>query len=180
MSPNLIKHEYVDPKTKRSKIKKYERGEMLGRGGFAYCYAIESFDTQKKYACKIISKSKLKKKTTRLKLITEIKVHKLVSGHKNIVRFVKWFEDKERVYIVLELCKNKSLLDLVKTRGKLTESEVRYFMAQILSALRHIHSNNVIHRDLKLGNIFVCSNYMLKLGDFGLATKLEWRSQRKT
>ena len=61
---------------------------------------------------------------------------------------------------------------MVKTRKKLTTKEIRYFMLQIISAVQYMHNNRVIHRDLKMGNIFIDENVDLKIGDFGLATKL--------
>ena len=45
-------------------------------------------------------------------------------------------------------------------------------MLQLISAVEYMHSNRVIHRDLKLGNIFLNDNMEIKVGDFGLATKL--------
>ena len=45
-------------------------------------------------------------------------------------------------------------------------------MHQLISAVEYMHSNRVIHRDLKLGNIFLNENMEMKVGDFGLATKL--------
>jgi polo-like kinase 1 len=50
---------------------------------------------------------------------------------------------------------------------------------QIISALKYLHSHRVIHRDLKLGNLFVNEKMELKLGDFGLATKLDFEGERK-
>lgn len=47
-------------------------------------------------------------------------------------------------------------------------------MLQIVKSLEYMHSNRVIHRDLKMGNIFLNENMDLKVGDFGLATKLEF------
>ena len=61
---------------------------------------------------------------------------------------------------------------MVKARKKLTTKEIKFFMLQIVSAMQYMHSNRVIHRDLKMGNIFIDSNMDLKIGDFGLATKL--------
>jgi serine/threonine protein kinase len=61
---------------------------------------------------------------------------------------------------------------MVKARKKLTMKEVKYFMRQIISAIEYMHSNRVIHRDLKMGNIFIDHKMDLKVGDFGLATKL--------
>ena len=82
------------------------------------------------------------------------------------------FEDQKNVYIILELCPNKTLSEMVKKRKKLTVKEARFFMHQIVSSLEYMHSNRVIHRDLKMGNIFLNESMDLKVGDFGLATKL--------
>lgn len=52
-------------------------------------------------------------------------------------------------------------------------------MLQLISAVDYMHSNRVIHRDLKLGNIFLNSNMEIKVGDFGLAAKLEFSDEKK-
>ena len=49
------------------------------------------------------------------------------------------------------------------------EPEVRYFMRQAIKACSYLHSQNIIHRDIKLGNFFLNNDMELKLGDFGLA-----------
>lgn len=68
---------------------------------------------------------------------------------------------------------------MVKKRKKLTPKETRYFMHQLVSAVEYMHSNRVIHRDLKLGNIFLSEAMEIKVGDFGLATKLEFADEKK-
>lgn len=57
--------------------------------------------------------------------------------------------------------------------------EVQYYLLQIVSSLKYLHQNKVIHRDLKLGNLFLNENMEIKLGDFGLATRLEYDGERK-
>ena len=71
------------------------------------------------------------------------------------------------------------MLELHKRRKKITEPETRYFSKQIAKACEYIHSLKIIHRDLKLANIFLSQDMVIKLGDFGLATKLDFDGERK-
>jgi polo-like kinase 1 len=52
-------------------------------------------------------------------------------------------------------------------------------MNQILDALKYLHTHRIIHRDLKLGNLFLNDKMEIKLGDFGLAAKLDFEGERK-
>ena len=69
--------------------------------------------------------------------------------------------------------------ELMKRRKKLSEPEARYYMIQIVESLRYLHNNLVIHRDLKVGNLFIDGNMRIKVGDFGLATKLTYPDERR-
>eukprot|EP01113_Clastostelium_recurvatum_P039413 TRINITY_DN6009_c0_g3_i1.p1 TRINITY_DN6009_c0_g3~~TRINITY_DN6009_c0_g3_i1.p1 ORF type:complete len:762 (+),score=178.64 TRINITY_DN6009_c0_g3_i1:275-2560(+) len=158
-------------------FRRYLRGKFLGKGGFARCYEMKDLDTNKVYAGKIIAKSTLVKTRARQKLTTEIKIHRSLS-HKHIVKFVHFFEDAENVYILLEVCGQKSMMELLKRRKRLSEMEVRFYMRQIIEATMYMHGNRVIHRDLKLGNLFL-HEMQIKIGDFGLAAKLDHEGQRK-
>jgi polo-like kinase 1 len=69
--------------------------------------------------------------------------------------------------------------ELMKKRRTLCEPEARFYLIQILSSLQYLHHNMVIHRDLKLGNLFLDSDLRIKVGDFGLAAKLTERDERR-
>jgi serine/threonine protein kinase len=99
--------------------------------------------------------------------------------HPNIVRYIEVFEDDENIYMILELCLNKSLMDMLRRRKRFTEPETRYFILQLMGALKYMHGKNVIHRDLKLGNIFLDEHMNIKIGDFGLAALLVDENERK-
>lgn len=130
------------------------------------------------YAAKTVAKASIKNEKTKTKLLSEIKIHKSLK-HPNIVNFVDCFEDDVNVYILLEICPNQSLMELLKNRKRVSEPEVRFFMVQIVGAIKYLHSRRVIHRDLKLGNIFFDPEMNLKIGDFGLASVLPSTDSRK-
>uniref|UniRef100_A0A3Q1IVS9 Serine/threonine-protein kinase PLK n=1 Tax=Anabas testudineus TaxID=64144 RepID=A0A3Q1IVS9_ANATE len=153
----------VDPRTMR----RYTRGRFLGKGGFAKCYEITDVETKQVFAGKIVEK-----------MTSEIAIHKSLN-HANIVGFHGFFEDDDFVFVVLEICRRRSLLELHKRRKAVTEPEARYYMTQLLNGVQYLHNNRVIHRDLKLGNIFLNDDMDVKIGDFGLATKIEFDGERK-
>jgi polo-like kinase 1 len=70
-------------------------------------------------------------------------------------------------------------MELHKRRKAITEPETRYFMKQITLGVKYLHDKKIIHRDLKLGNIFLNDQMEIKLGDFGLATKVDYDGERK-
>uniref|UniRef100_A0A8D3CLT5 Serine/threonine-protein kinase PLK n=1 Tax=Scophthalmus maximus TaxID=52904 RepID=A0A8D3CLT5_SCOMX len=164
----------VDPRTTR----RYTRGRFLGKGGFAKCYEITDVETKQVFAGKIVPKSLILKQHQREKMTSEIAIHKSLD-HANIVGFHGFFEDDDFVFVVLEICRRRSLLELHKRRKALTEPEARYYMTKMLKGVQYLHNNRVIHRDLKLGNIFLNDDMEVKIGDFGLATKIEFDGERK-
>lgn len=95
------------------------------------------------------------------------------------MRFDRYFEDRENVYIMLDICHNQSLSDLVRRRKRLTEVEARYYIHQLVRGVQYVHQKNVIHRDLKLGNLFLTERMQLKIGDFGLAAQVFYEGERK-
>jgi len=156
----------------------YERGRFLGKGGFAKCYELRHMVNNEISAGKIVPKSLLVKQHQREKMAQEITLHKTLQ-HKYVVKLFSFFEDSNFVYIILELCRRRSLMELHKRRKAITEPETRYFMNQILLGVKYLHENKIIHRDLKLGNIFLNDEMEIKLGDFGLATKENFDGERK-
>ena len=134
--------------------------------------------SKNQYALKVVNKATLVKPRAKQKLQTEIKIHRTLN-HSNVVRFERFFEDNHNAYMLLELCANNSMSDLMKRRKKLCEFEARFYLLQIVSSLKYLHAHGVIHRDLKLGNLFIDHHMQVKVGDFGLATRLTHPDERK-
>ncbi|KAF5674670.1 plk kinase [Fusarium heterosporum] len=147
----------------------YQVGKLLGKGGFAVCYSGQLLPTKQRFALKIV-KSHMPPKMEQ-KFQTELQIHSKMK-HKNVVQFLRAFSHEKCTYLILELCPNGSLMDMVKRRKGLTEPEVRFYSVQIAGAIKYMHSKGIIHRDLKMGNIFLDSQMNAKIGDFGLAALL--------
>lgn len=96
--------------------------------------------------------------------------------------------------MVLELCENgvrilrqsihvmltiQSMMDLLKRRKRYSEAETRFYLVQLVGACGYMHQTNIIHRDLKLGNLFFDGQMNLKVGDLGLAALIENPGDRK-
>ncbi|KAI1649743.1 kinase-like protein [Daldinia loculata] len=162
---------YEPPSFDRKDGAAYQVGKMLGKGGFAVCYEgyLAGSKSRRKYALKIV-KSKMPSKMEQ-KFQTELQIHSKMK-HQNIVQFLRAFSFENCTYLVLELCPNGSLMDMVKRRKGLTEPEVRFYSIQIAGAIKYMHAKGIIHRDLKMGNIFLDKDMNTKIGDFGLAALL--------
>lgn len=95
------------------------------QGGFAKCYELKDLSTGEILAGKIVPKSLLVKQHQREKMAQEITLHKQLS-HLYVVKLYTYFEDSNFVYIILELCRRRSLMELHKRRKAVTEPETRY------------------------------------------------------
>uniref|UniRef100_A0A673GD69 polo kinase n=1 Tax=Sinocyclocheilus rhinocerous TaxID=307959 RepID=A0A673GD69_9TELE len=157
--PNRSKSEHVKPEIAQVVVdaktgRSYCKGKLLGKGGFARCYEMTDLANNKMYAVKVIPQSRVSKPHQREKIINEIELHKSLQ-HKHVVKFSHHFEDQDNIYIFLELCSRKSLAHIWKARHTLTDPEVRYYLKQIISSLKYLHNKGILHRDLKLGIVFI-------------------------
>ncbi|CAI6331490.1 unnamed protein product [Periconia digitata] len=164
----------------------YETGQQLGKGGFAICHRAKLLGHESlgntTVALKIV-KSKMEPPKLAQKFVTELQIHSKLS-HPNIVEFYRAFSFAPSTYVVLELCENGSLADAIKKRKYFTMPEIRRFMIQTCGAIKYLHQRNIVHRDLKTGNLFLDRDMNVKVGDFGLAALLvnqsDWGAIRRT
>ena len=156
----------------------YITGRKLGKGGFAVCFEGRSQASSKIFALKVV-KARVEQKKMAEKFRTELQIHAKMQ-HPNIVDFLRAFTTDNHTYVVLELCSNGNLTDMVRARTCLSLPEVRRFMIQICGGVRYMHKRSVIHRDLKMGNIFLDERMNIKIGDFGLAAVMADEHDRRT
>ncbi|KAJ1987293.1 Cell cycle serine/threonine-protein kinase cdc5/MSD2 [Coemansia spiralis] len=154
---------------------------LLGRGAFGRCYKVVPLgvDDKKNWACKTIDKSSFSSRKVIERVKYEIKVMKRLPKHENVVAYHHMFEDKERLYILMELCTSRTLHDLLLKRKRLTEFEARYFFFQLANGISALHKAKIIHRDIKHSNLLLDHQNRIKIADFGLSTILDTEADRK-
>ena len=167
------------PKNKSRVTIEYQfdvENDSLGTGGYGEVYKVKKKNgnmnqNEPEYALKIFHKENFMKDNDKgSRVLTEIKIQRSLN-HEHVVKYEHSFEDKKNVYILMEYCGKGTLASLLKKRKYLEEYEIRYYMFQVLSALKYFRREKIVHRDLTLGNIFLKDIKTVKIGDFGFAYK---------
>ena len=162
----------------------------IGKGAFGEVYITSKQGSKEKFATKKIEKKRfIENPRAKKYLDNEINILKLVD-HPNIVKLFTIKETSQYMYIVTEYCNGGGLSDCLeaykqKYNSSFPENVVQYLMRQIMSGIKYLHDNRILHRDLKLDNILVCfdneedrkkKNMLkatVKIIDFGFARYLK-------
>ncbi|GMH40545.1 hypothetical protein BSKO_08449 [Bryopsis sp. KO-2023] len=150
----------------------YELGKTLGKGQFGTTRTAVRKDSQELFACKTISKRKLKTEEDVEDVRREVQIMHHLAGHANIVKIIEAFEDKHHVHLIMEICTGGELFDSIIARGHYSEYDAANLIRTMVKVVSHCHNMNVIHRDLKPENFLLSSSKTdaeLKATDFGLS-----------
>ncbi|PVV04770.1 hypothetical protein BB560_000716 [Smittium megazygosporum] len=161
---------------------KYQILDFLGIGSFGKCYKVRDLSDPEssEWACKVLEKSNITTIKIKERLQFEVQIVQCLPKHNRIVYGHKVFQDQYRIYIIMELCSKKTMETLIRARKRLNEFEARYFFLQVVEGILELHRRRIIHRDIKLANIFLTEANQVKIGDFGLSAFLERIEDRKT
>ncbi|QDZ21184.1 serine/threonine protein kinase [Chloropicon primus] len=136
--------------------------EVVGRSKHSVVYKGRQKKTIQYYGVKSVDKCQ------RPYILQEVKILHSVK-HPNVMGFYSWYETTNHLWLILEYCVGGDLLTLLRQDRKLPETSIHDFGRDLLSALHALHSNGIVHCDLKPSNILLDENGRVKLGGFGLA-----------
>jgi serine/threonine protein kinase/transcription elongation GreA/GreB family factor len=147
---------------------RYEIVEKIGGGGMALVYKAKCQLLNRYVAIKILRSEFINDRNLLDKFKKESQAAASLS-HPNIVNIYDVGEEDDIHYIVMEYVEGKTLEQLIREKGRLSEGETVDFARQIALALKHANSNHIIHRDIKPHNILVTEDGRAKVTDFGIA-----------
>ncbi|XP_035695063.1 3-phosphoinositide-dependent protein kinase 1-like isoform X1 [Branchiostoma floridae] len=160
------------PQPRKKTPNDFEFGRILGEGSYSTVVLARDVNTGKEYAIKILEKRHI----IREKKVPYVTREKDVLSRLNHPFFVKLyftFQDVEKLYFGLSYAKNGELLPYIQKLGSFDEECTRFYTAEIILALEHLHGLGIIHRDLKPENILLDEHMHIQITDFGTAKILD-------
>ena len=158
----------------------YDIEKPIGKGGFCTVYKTTFKETKKVYALKVIDKSILNNEEQIKNIENEINIMNELDSP-NLLRLITNFEDENRIYIILPLCPNGQLYDIIhKPIRKVKESIIKKYLYQSIQAINYLHKKKIIHRDIKPENILIDNDDNALLSDYGIATHCKEGETRNT
>ncbi|KAF6019751.1 NEK8 [Bugula neritina] len=153
-------------------MEKYEKIKVVGRGAFGVVHLVQSISDKSLSIMKQIPVDAMTKEE-RIAALNEVKVLSILS-HPNIIKYYENFLEQAALMIVMEYAEGGTLFEFLQTSTKLIEElEILKYFTQLLLAIQHIHSKQILHRDLKTQNILLDkTKKIVKIVDFGISKVL--------
>ncbi len=151
--------------------------ECIGKGGFGKVWKVqdkrakhvEMFAMKEMSKARILTKRSVKSVMSERRILTELKHHPF------LVNMYYAFQDRENLYLVMDLLTGGDLRYHICRYRKFDESTTRFFVACLVAGLEYCHEKQIIHRDIKPENLVIDDEGYLRITDFGIARN--WRKE---
>ncbi|RLN45800.1 hypothetical protein BBJ29_008204 [Phytophthora kernoviae] len=156
---------------------KYQPLDAIGQGSYGVVCSVLNTQTEEKLAIKKITPM-AGDEWDATHTLREIRLMRCLGAHENIIALkdLSMCQEKDELYMMMELA-DTDLHRLIQSSCPLTEGHIRVIMYQVLSGVKAMHDNGVLHRDLKPGNLLLNKDCELKITDFGLARMMPKKAQ---
>lgn len=152
----------------RVSFREFSLLKVVGKGSFGKVMQVRKKDTGRIYAMKVLQKANIINRNQ----VEHTRTERAVLGrivHPFIVGLNYAFQTPDKLYFVLDYCAGGELFFHLGKEGRFREDRARFYAAQITLALEHLHTMNVIYRDLKPENVLLDHRGNVRLTDFGLS-----------
>lgn len=149
----------------------FELLTVIGKGSFGKVMQVRKKDDSKIYAMKVLRKEAIIAR----KQVAHTRAEKTILQkiqHPFIVRLHYAFQTKDKLYMILDYVNGGELFYHLKKEGRFPENRVKFYAAEIVSAMAHLHSLGIVYRDLKPENILLDSDGHITITDFGLSKEI--------
>lgn len=153
-------------------VQDFEVLGQLGKGAYGEVSLVRKKENSKLFAMKVIDKAFLAKERKQHQVFCEKEVLNYLN-HPNIIKLQYSFQDKEKLYFVLELVEGGSFAEFLNVYKKLPMDVIKFYAAEIVNILEYLHSNGIAHRDMKPHNLMIGNDLHLRAIDFGTAKAFE-------
>ncbi|KAF2487680.1 kinase-like domain-containing protein [Neohortaea acidophila] len=149
----------------------FEILKLIGKGTFGQVFQVRKRDTKRIYAMKVLSKKVIVQKKEIQHTIGErnILVRTATTESPFIVGLKFSFQTAADLYLVTDYMSGGELFWHLQKEGRFVEARAKFYIAELILALRHLHQHDIVYRDLKPENILLDANGHIALCDFGLS-----------
>lgn len=146
----------------------FEMISIIGKGSYGKVSLVKKKDTGQLYALKVLKKSEIVRRNQVEHTMTERRILEKIR-HPFVTKMDYAFQSDSKLFFVLEYCPGGELFFYLSQIGRFKEDAARFYASNILLALHHLHSQNILYRDLKPENVLVAEDGYVKVADFGLS-----------
>lgn len=147
----------------------------IGQGGYGSVFVVEKRDGLDKhsvYAMKVINKKQVSKRPKEAEYVRSERFIMSELRHPFLVALNYAFQTSQQLYYVMDYVPGGEVFTRLAATGGFNYGAARFYVCEILLALEHLHSHNIVYRDLKPDNILIDQEGHVKLADFGLSKML--------
>lgn len=157
-------------------VGRYLIGDLIGEGSYSKVKEVIDSETLERRAVKIMTKQRLKKIPSGEENVR--RETRLMSrlNHKNVIRLIDviYNEEKQKLYLIMEYCVTvlQELFDRAP-KNKLPLSQAHHYFVQLIDGLEYLHSQGIIHKDIKPSNLLINNSNVIKITDLGVSEQLD-------
>ena len=161
---------FIEERTVQEKVKleDFKLLKVIGRGGYGKVCQVQKKDDGSIFAMKIISKASIVKEKDLIHTREEQRILAEIR-HPFLLNLQYSFQTPEKLYLVMDYVNGGELFFHLSQEGFFSEERSKFYLAELILALDHLHSKNILYRDLKPENVLLSAEGHVRLCDFGLA-----------